>query len=145
MRAVIQRVSQSSVHINGAQVSAVGQGLVILLGIARGDDAPAAKSLAAKIAALRIFEDTGGRMNLSAVDVSAEILLVSQFTLCADTSRGRRPGFETAAPPDEAGKLCSEFAAAVRAQGLEMREGVFGAHMLVKIFNDGPVTFVLDA
>jgi len=144
MRAVLQRVTGGNVRIEEKEVASIGRGLVILLGIARGDTPQAAESLAKKTAALRIFEDENGKMNLSALDTSAEILLVSQFTLCADISRGRRPGFETAAPPEEAKKLCTEFADALRGQGLAVREGVFGGHMNVTILNDGPVTFVVD-
>ena len=145
MRAVVQRVTGGSFATAEGRVAAIDRGLVILLGIAKGDKPATAASLAKNIATLRIFDDGNGRMNLSALDVSAQILLVSQFTLCADISRGRRPGFDPAARPDEARALCEAFAKAMRGLGLDVREGIFGAHMHVSIHNDGPVTFVVDA
>ena len=145
MRAVVQRVTEGSVDTARGRIAAIERGLVILLGIAKGDTPAAAEALAKNLATLRIFDDADGRMNLSALDVSAQILLVSQFTLCADISHGRRPGFDPAAQPDEARALCGAFALAMRGHGLDVREGEFGAHMQVSISNDGPVTFVVDA
>ena len=145
MRAVVQRVTGGSVDTAQGRIAAIERGLVVLLGVAKGDSHATVAALAKNIATLRIFDDADGRMNLSALDVSAQILLVSQFTLCADISRGRRPGFDPAARPDEARALCEAFAQALRDLGLDVREGEFGAHMRVSILNDGPVTFVVDA
>jgi len=145
LRAVVQRVTGGSVDTAQGRIAAIDRGLVILLGVAKDDTPATAASLAKNIATLRIFDDDSGRMNLSALDVSAQILLVSQFTLCADISRGRRPGFDLAARPDDARALCDAFAKAMRDLGLDVSEGEFGAHMHVSILNDGPVTFVVDA
>ena len=125
-------------------VGAIGRGLVILLGIAPGDSPTQVRALAAKIANLRVFSDEAGKFNLSALDLGAEALVVSQFTLYADTSRGRRPSFTGAAPPEVAAPLVEDFAEQLRSLGLRVATGSFGAHMLVRIANDGPVTIVLE-
>ena len=143
MRAVVQRVSRASVRVDGEAVGEVGRGLLILLGVGPGDDEAIARGLADKIVGMRIFEDAQGKTNLSAVDVGAEVLVVSQFTLYADLSRGRRPGFTGAAPPSLAQPLVERFAALVAERGLKVATGRFGAHMAVELINDGPVTIVL--
>ncbi len=129
--------------VDGAEIARIGRGLLVLLGVERGDTAGIAEKLARKSLDLRIFADSAGKMNLSCLDVGGEVLLASQFTLCADTSRGRRPGFEPAAPPAEAESLVGRFAAAVRAAGASLAEGRFGADMKVALVNDGPVTILL--
>ncbi len=145
MRAVIQRVTEGSVTVEGRVAGAIGPGLVILLGVGHGDTTAQADKLARKIAHLRIFEDAAGKFNLSALDVGAEALVISQFTLFANCKKGRRPSFTDAAPPDVAEPLVSYFANALRGMGIaKVESGVFGAMMLVKIFNDGPVTIMLD-
>jgi len=126
-------------------VGQIGRGLLILLGVARGDTAAEAGKLARKVAELRIFPDEEGRFNLSLLDVGGEALVVSQFTLLADTRRGRRPSFEEAAPPQEAEPLVGEFMAALREAGVPVQCGIFGAHMQVELVNDGPVTIILDS
>ena len=125
-------------------VGKIGRGWLILLGAGRGDDEAVAAQLAEKVALLRCFEDSEGKTNLAAADVSAEILVVSQFTLYADTSRGRRPGFTNAAPPDEARRLVDYFAEQLRGRGFTVATGRFGAHMEVSLVNDGPFTIWLD-
>ena len=144
MKAVVQRVRNGAVSVAGDEIARTGAGLVVLLGIEKDDKAAASKSLAEKILEMRIFDDDRGKMNLSAIDVRAEVLVVSQFTLCADLNRGRRPVFNPAAAPIEAEELCGVFVEAVRSAGLVVREGKFGARMLVEIYNDGPVTFVVE-
>ncbi len=144
MRAVIQRVSRASVRVDGEVVSSIGHGWAILLGVGPQDDESAAAKLVDTVVKLRAFEDAAGKMNLSALDVGAEILVVSQFTLYADLSRGRRPSFTSAAPPDQAERLVEHFVDLVRAQGLKVATGRFGAMMDVEIVNSGPVTFVLS-
>lgn len=144
MRAVIQRVSEASVTIAGQVVGQIGRGLLVLLGVGHADGPGEAQQLAAKIAAMRIFPDDDGRFNRSVLDVGGAVLVVSQFTLYADTRRGRRPGFSDAAPPELAAPLVDTFADALRAQGLEVALGRFGAHMQVALVNDGPVTIMLD-
>lgn len=145
MRAVIQRVSRASVTVDGEVVGRIGHGWAILLGVGPQDDESAAAKLVDTVVKLRAFEDDGGKMNRSALDVGAEILVVSQFTLYADLSRGRRPSFTSAAPPDLAERLVDRFVALMRAQGLTIATGRFGAMMDVEIVNNGPVTFVLSA
>ena len=145
MRALIQRVTQAAVHVEGQTVGAIGQGLVILLGISDSDTAATAESLAHKIAQLRIFGDSEGRFNFCAADVGAAALVISQFTLYADTRKGRRPSLTQAARPDVAAPLVERFAQALDAHGVPVKCGVFGAHMLVEIHNDGPVTIWLDS
>jgi D-tyrosyl-tRNA(Tyr) deacylase len=144
MRAVCQRVSQASVTVEGAEVGRIGRGLVVLLGIERGDDVPDAERLAEKIARLRIFENEGGRFDRSLLDVGGEALVVSQFTLIADTRKGNRPSFTRAAPPEEANPLYEAFCRTLAAEGVNVARGIFGARMQVGLVNDGPVTIVLD-
>lgn len=145
MRAVIQRVQQGSVAVDGQPVGEIEQGLVILLGVTHGDTAAEAGRLAEKIAHLRILADPAGKMNLSLLDVEGDALVVSQFTLYANARRGRRPDYIAAAPPEVAEPLVAHFVRALQAQGVHrVATGVFGAHMLVRIWNDGPVTIILD-
>lgn len=144
MKAVIQRVSEGSVTVEGKVVAEIGQGLVILLGIAPDDTAALAQQMVEKIAHLRIFEDEDEKMNLSALDVEAEAIVVSQFTLYADTSRGRRPSFVNAARPEVAEPLVETFAHLLTDQGVPTQTGVFGAMMDVALINDGPVTIVME-
>jgi D-tyrosyl-tRNA(Tyr) deacylase len=144
MRAVIQRVSEASVTVDGALTGAVGKGLLVLLGVGHADTEEIARAMAAKIAKLRIFSDAEGKMNLSVHDVGGGVLAVSQFTLLADTRKGNRPSFTDAAPPDKANALYETFCNAVAAQGLPVGKGIFGAHMDVRLSNDGPVTIVMD-
>jgi D-tyrosyl-tRNA(Tyr) deacylase len=144
MRAVVQRVKRGSVAISGEAVAQIGRGMVILLGVGQGDTEAEAAWLADKIAFMRLFEDEAGKTNLSALDVQGEVIVVSQFTLYADTSRGRRPGFSYAAPPAVAEPLVERFVELMRGHGLPVQTGVFGADMLVEILNDGPVTILLE-
>jgi len=144
MRAVIQRVSRAQVRVDSAPVGSIGPGLLVLLGIGQQDGPEEARLLAEKIAHLRIFSDADGKFHLSAVDVGGSVLVVSQFTLFADTRRGRRPGFTDAAPPEMAEPLIERFMDEVRSRGLAVAGGRFGAHMEVELVNDGPVTIVLD-
>jgi D-tyrosyl-tRNA(Tyr) deacylase len=145
MRAVVQRVKSAAVWVDGAEVSRIGAGLAVLLGVGRMDDEAAAAKLAEKIANLRIFEDDQGKMNLSVVDIGGEALVVSQFTLYADCRRGRRPGFEDAAPPDDADRLYNTFVGELIRTGVPVKTGIFQAKMLFQIENYGPVTIVLDS
>ena len=145
MRAVVQRVTQASVTIDHQIVGAIEKGLMILIGVTHNDAENDARYLAQKIATLRIFEDEAGKFNFSAVDVGASALVVSQFTLYADTRRGRRPDFIYAARPEVAEPLIERFVVLLREQGLNVETGKFQAHMLVQIFNDGPVTIILDS
>lgn len=145
MRAVIQRVREGKVTVEGETVGAIGPGLVMLLGVGQDGTAAEAEKLAQKIAHLRIFADAEGKTNLSALDVGAEALVISQFTLYADCKKGRRPSFTDAAPPEIAEPLIEHFMAVLREAGIERVEtGRFGARMLVEIHNDGPVTIFLD-
>jgi len=144
MRAVVQRVKQGRVHVQGEKVAQIGHGLVILLGVGPEDTEETARELAEKIATLRIFEDAQGKMNLSVRDVEGEALVVSQFTLYADTRRGRRPSFTGAALPDKARPLVDQFTQSLVDLGVPTQQGIFGAEMLVEIFNDGPVTIWLE-
>ncbi len=144
MRAVIQRVQRGAVSVKQRRVAEIGRGLVILLGVGPGDNQQICQALAKKIALMRIFEDENGKMNLSLLDVKGEALVVSQFTLYADTRKGNRPSFTDSAPPDIAEPLVEHFIDALRAEGIEVLSGVFGAHMLVEIENDGPVTIWLE-
>ena len=145
MRAVIQRVRCASVTVGEGRIAEIGRGLVVLLGVAAGDNTEDAVRLARKTAELRIFADAAGHFNLSLLDISGQALVVSQFTLLADTRRGRRPSFTQAAPPEEAEPLVDTFGAALREAGVEVQTGRFGARMLVEIHNDGPVTILLDS
>ena len=145
MRAVIQRVKESSVSVDGEIKGAVGKGYNILLGVMQGDTAAQAELLAAKVSKLRVFEDENGKMNKSVLDAGGEILVISQFTLCADIKKGNRPSFTDSAAPDEANRLYEYFCTCLRNEGVSKVEtGVFAADMLVKIDNDGPVTIVMD-
>ena len=145
MRAVVQRVSRAQVRVDGAVSGEVGRGLVVLLGVARGDGADDARSLAEKVALLRVFEDEAGKMNLSVLDVGGAVLVVSQFTLLGDGRKGNRPSFIEAAPPEEADALYQAFCQHLRGRGLAVATGVFRAHMEVELVNDGPVTILLDS
>ena len=144
MRALVQRVSTAHVAIDGAVVGDIGEGLLILICAMQGDTEAQADQMAAKIAKLRVFRDDAGRMNRSVMDVGGSALIVSQFTLAADTSRGNRPGFSAAAPPDEGERLYEYFARAVSDQGIPVATGRFGADMAVSLVNDGPVTIWLE-
>ena len=144
MRAVCQRVSEARVRVAGTVVGEIGTGLCILLGVAQGDTAADAARLAAKIARLRIFPDDQARFDRSVVDVGGSALVVSQFTLLADTTKGNRPSFIDAAPPEEAEPLYERFCEALRELGVPVQTGVFGARMEVSLVNDGPVTIILD-
>ncbi len=144
MRALLQRVSRAEVRVDGAAVGSVGSGLLVLLGVGHGDDEEIADALARRICELRIFADDEGRTNRSLLDAGGEVLLVSQFTLYADTRRGRRPGFSGAAPPDLAQALWRRVAAGIEAQGVRVGLGEFGAEMAVELVNDGPFTIWLD-
>jgi D-tyrosyl-tRNA(Tyr) deacylase len=143
MRTVIQRVMGASAR-SGGQSAYIGKGLLLLVGLEKGDTAETTAWCASKIAGLRIFEDLGGKMNLSLADVGGEILAVSQFTLAGSIDRGRRPGFDAAMPPDEAKSLFDVFVSQLRAQQATVKTGFFQTHMVVELANDGPVTFVLD-
>ena len=145
MRVVLQRVKAASVSVDGKEISGIGKGLAILIGVGKGDSIAEAKTLAEKTAYLRIFEDDQGKMNLSVLDIGGEALVVSQFTLYADCRRGRRPGFDPAAPPDEANNLYEKFVECLTTLGVHTKTGQFQAHMLYKIENDGPVTILLDS
>ena len=145
MRAVVQRVKEAQVSVDGEVVGRIGRGLLVLLGVATGDAAADAVAMAEKVANLRIFDDPKGQMNLSALDIGGEVLVVSQFTLLGDARRGRRPSYIEAAPPDEANRLYGLFAAESRRLGLRVETGVFRAMMDVALVNEGPVTILLDS
>jgi D-tyrosyl-tRNA(Tyr) deacylase len=144
MRALLQRVTQASVSVDGQRIGACGSGLLILVCAMQGDTQAEADHLAAKIAKLRIFKDEAGKMNRSITDIGGSALVVSQFTLAADTSRGNRPGFSYAAAPAQAEALYEYFAAQMAAQGVAVETGQFGADMQVELLNDGPVTIWMD-
>jgi len=144
MRTVIQRVSQASVRVDGEVVGAIGQGVALLVGVTHGDTEEQAEWLARKVVSMRIFEDSEGKMNASLLDIDGGALVVSQFTLYADTRKGRRPGFTDAALPEVAEPLVEHFAQAMRDHGVPVATGIFGANMLVEIHNDGPVTILLE-
>ena len=144
MRTVIQRVGHAAVIVDGRRVAEIGPGVVILVGIGPRDGEQQARYLAEKIANLRIFEDEAGKINRSLLDVGGEAIVVSQFTLYADTRKGRRPSFTDAAPPEVASLLVERFAALLEEQGVPTQTGEFGAHMLVEIANDGPVTIWME-
>lgn len=145
MRAVIQRVKEARVTVDGQVTGAIAHGLLILLGVEQGDDETDCQNLAQRCARLRIFDDDQGKMNRSLLDTGGAALVVSQFTLCADTSRGRRPSFERAAPPETARALYQRFVRELEDLGADTAQGVFGARMEVALINDGPVTIVLDS
>jgi len=144
MRAIVQRVSRASVSVEGQVVGAVGRGVVVLVGVTHGDTEEQAEWLARKVAGLRIFEDDAGKMNAGLLDVEGAALVISQFTLYADARKGRRPSFSNAAGPEMAEPLVERFVQALRERGVPVETGVFGAHMLVEIHNDGPVTIPLE-
>jgi D-tyrosyl-tRNA(Tyr) deacylase len=144
MRALLQRVSRASVTVEDKVISRIGKGLVILLGVGHGDGEGQASFLAEKIANLRVFEDEQGKTNLSILDVAGEAIVVSQFTLYADTRKGRRPSFIDAALPDVAAPLVDRFVELLHSHGVPTQTGQFGAHMKVEIQNDGPVTIWLE-
>jgi D-tyrosyl-tRNA(Tyr) deacylase len=145
MRAVLQRVTQAHVEVDGEIVGAIDRGLMVLLGVEEGDDRQDVMLLARKTAELRLFEDTQGKMNLSVEDIAGELLVVSQFTLAADCRKGRRPGFSRAALPDTANALYLDYIEQLRQRGLTVATGRFQAMMQVHLVNDGPVTFLLDS
>lgn len=145
MRAIIQRVAKSSVIVDGELKGSVGKGYNVLLGVMEGDTDAQAELLAAKVSKLRVFEDENGKMNKSILDIGGEILVISQFTLCADIKKGNRPSFTDSAAPDEAKRLYEYFCDCLRKEGVSKVEtGVFAADMLVSIENDGPVTIMMD-
>ena len=145
MKALLQRVTEASVSVAGEVVGRIGQGLVDFVGVADGDTEKDAQYLAQKTVNLRIFADEAGKFNLSALEIKGELLLVSQFTLLADTKKGRRPNFIQAAPPDKAEELFERFVEQARASGLKVETGRFQQYMQVEIHNDGPVTILLDS
>ena len=144
MRVLLQRVSRAAVSVGGEVRSSIGLGYLLLVGVGRGDEAAQVDRLADKIVGLRSFRDADGKTNLAIADVDGEALVVSQFTLYADTRKGRRPSFVYAADPEEAAALVEAFAAALEARGLNVARGVFGAEMEVELVNDGPFTMWLD-
>lgn len=145
MRAVVQKVSSSSVAVDNQVVGKIDKGLVVLLGVGHNDTEKDVNYLAEKIAGLRIFEDENDKLNLSVLDIGGEVLVVSQFTLYGDCRRGRRPSFSSAAPPAEAKELYHKFVSKLKELGLEVATGKFQEHMVVNIVNDGPVTLLLDS
>ena len=144
MKLVVQRVSRAEVRVEGKPISSIGRGFLVLVGAEKGDGATEAEEAARKVAGLRIFEDDAGKMNLSLAEVGGSVLAVSQFTLSADLSRGRRPGFEKAMPAAEARPLYEHFCRALDLSGVPVSSGVFGAMMEVELVNEGPATFLLD-
>ncbi|MEA1977495.1 MAG: D-aminoacyl-tRNA deacylase [Chloroflexota bacterium] len=144
MKIVLQRVRRGRVSVDGDTIASIERGLVILIGVGQADTTSEAEWLAEKCAVLRVFEDEQGKTNLSVQDVEGEVLVVSQFTLCADTRKGRRPSFINAAPPEIAQPLVDHFVDHLGGLGVSVQKGVFGAHMLVEIENDGPVTIILE-
>jgi len=145
MRAVIQRVRRARVSVDTRIVGEIGAGVLVLLGVGKGDSSEAASYLAEKTATLRIFNDADGKMNLSLLESGGSALVVSQFTLYGDVRRGRRPGFDRAAPPAEANLLYEEYVASLKALGVPVQTGIFQAHMVVELENDGPVTILVDS
>jgi len=145
MRAVVQRVSQASVSVDGNQIGCIDRGLVVFLGVAEGDSQADAVYLAGKVAGLRIFEDDEGRMNRSVIDAGGSVLAISQFTLLGDARKGRRPSFTAAADPEEGNRLYERFCEVLAAAGVTVARGIFGAKMRVDVANDGPVTILLDS
>ena len=145
MRLLLQRVTRAAVLVDGGPVGAIGPGLVVLVGVGHDDDEGIARALAGKVADLRIFRDEDGKTNRSLLDIGGEALVVSQFTLYADTRKGRRPSFLDAAPPDLGTTLYERFADALAARGVSVARGVFGAEMAVELVNDGPMTIWLDS
>ncbi len=144
MKAVIQRVTRASVRVDGQTVGSIDRGYLVLLGVAAGDTREFADKMVRKLVGLRIFEDECGKINRSVADVGGSLLIVSQFTLCADTTRGNRPGFSSAADPETANALYEYFSKKCREAGLPVENGIFGAHMNVELCNDGPFTIILE-
>lgn len=144
MKVLVQRVTKANVIVENKEVAAIGKGYLLLVGIEKGDTATTCEYLANKTTNLRIFEDQNGKMNLSILEVNGQVLAVSQFTLAGDTSRGNRPGFETAARPEDAKSLYEYFVECLKKRGLEVQCGIFQAEMQVGLINDGPVTFMLE-
>lgn len=144
MKAVIQRVSRASVKVQGKEVAKIGRGLVVLLGVERDDGKDEIARQGRRLCSRRFFEDSEGKMNLSLLEAGASAVVVSQFTLAADLSKGLRPSFGPAMPPGQAQEMVATFAQAMRSQGIEVQEGVFGARMEVELANDGPVTFIIE-
>lgn len=145
MKAIIQRVTRASLEVDGQIVGRIGLGLLVLLGVAKGDEERDVSYMVEKLHTLRIFGDAQGKMNRSLIDVGGALLIVSQFTLLGETGKGRRPGFDLAASPEAARALYDEVVRRVRCAGLPVETGIFGAHMQVELLNDGPVTFILDS
>ncbi|MBN2190561.1 MAG: D-tyrosyl-tRNA(Tyr) deacylase [Candidatus Aureabacteria bacterium] len=145
MKAVIQRVSRASVEVAGKPVASISGGMLVFAGVEKGDSEKDVSCLSDKIAGLRIFDDANGKMNLSVADTGGSILIVSQFTLCSDCRKGKRPGFDNAMEAAGAAKLFAELVSCIRARGIKTETGVFGAEMTVNISNAGPVTFILDS
>ena len=144
MKVLLQRVTSAEVRVSGRVVGAIGSGLLAFVGIERGDDSTTVERMADRVAGYRMFADERGRMNRSVRDIGGAVLLVSQFTLAADTGKGLRPGFSQAAEPGEARRLCDALATGLRDSGLPVAEGEFGADMQVSLVNDGPVTFLIN-
>lgn len=145
MKAVLQRVTRASVHVEGKTVGQIESGLLVLLGVAKGDGESDGRYLVEKIHTLRIFSDEQGKMNRSLADIGGSVLMISQFTLLGRTTNGRRPSFDDVASPDEAKRLYEQVVTVLRENGTHVETGVFAAHMQVELLNDGPVTFVLDS
>ena len=145
MKAVLQRASSASVTVDGEVVGSIGKGLLVLLGVVRGDDDADLEWMVRKVAEIRMFKDDDGKMNRSVEDIGGEALVVSQFTLCADCRKGRRPGFGSACEPERAEQMYEEFVARLRARGLTVATGTFAAMMDVSLVNTGPVTFLLES
>ena len=145
MKIVLQRVSEASVEIDEVVVGKIGRGIIILLCVEKGDSIKDVEYLSEKTIYLRVFDDEQGKMNLSLLDINAEMLIISQFSLAGDCRKGRRPGFDKAAEPDLAKKLYAEFISSVQNKGVKTAEGNFGAKMKLNISNDGPVTFILES
>jgi D-tyrosyl-tRNA(Tyr) deacylase len=144
LKVVLQRVSEASVEVSGKVIGSIGRGLLLLVGAEKGDTKKNADIVADRVLGLRIFEDDFGKMNFSVGEIGAQLLAVSQFTLSADISKGRRPSFSAAMPPEEARKIYDYFVSKLKESGLEVKEGEFGARMKVRLGNDGPVTFVIE-
>ncbi|MEA3312664.1 MAG: D-aminoacyl-tRNA deacylase [candidate division WOR-3 bacterium] len=144
MRAVVQRVSRAAVRVDGNQKASISKGLLVLLGVQKGDSKEKIVRFAERLPRYRFFTDADGKMNLSLLDISGSVLVVSQFTLAANLAKGLRPSFDPAMCPDEAKELVSLFADTLRSSGVNVEEGIFGAHMEVELVNDGPVTFVFE-